>query len=299
MKQQGIALLQVLLLSTILMVLLLAANHQARQHIKLASAVQHYTQANLALHSTEAEILFTMLSTLPLQLQQKDNSTGARWNFHGELFQFGEVDVRIQDTSGLLSAASPNPAMLKAFTERQSGSETLGRQIAAALADWQDKDDIPRLDGAEQADYPNYAVRNAPIQYLEEWLFIKGVSPDLFAKIQPLLTMFPQGVNINQQPEALWRLYLSETQVAELTRARANGELTESLFQAISGITIDEFTRFATGPAYRISFTVKNGDVRLSRELTLRLMPFQMQPLDIYEYRLRNLPTDVVNAAHF
>jgi general secretion pathway protein K len=297
MKQQGIALIQVLLLSTILSVVLLAINHQARQHIRLAAAVQQYTAANMALHSAEAEILFTMLSNEPLALQQLALADGSRWNFHGDVFNYHNVTVSIQDTSGLINAASPGPDLLSKFTQQYYGSASLGRQIAAVLADWQDKDSIARLDGAEQDEYGDLPVRNGPIQYAEEWLLLKGMTPALFGQIKPLLTFFPQGVNVNQQPNELWQLYLPAAHISELSRARASGELSVELFQALSGITIDEFNRFDTGPGYRISFTVKNADVRLARELTLRLMPFQQQPFDIYEYRLRNLPTDNLNAA--
>lgn len=294
MKQRGIALIQVLLLSTILTVVLLSMNHQARQHIRLASAVQQYTAVNMDLHSAEAEIIFTMLSNMPVVLQGAKDA--AQWNFHGKPFIRGNVTLQIQDTSGLISASSPNHFILTKLVQQVTGSESRGREIAAALADWQDKNDMPRLDGAEQADYPNIVVRNGPIQYSEEWLFIKGITPELYQQISPLLTLFPQGVNINQQPDKLWRANFPVALANELIRARNAGELSASMFQQLTGITIDEFTRFAIGPSYRINFTVKNGDVRLGRELTLRLTPYQKQPFDIYEYRLRTLPTDTINA---
>lgn len=296
MKQQGIALIQVLLLSAILAVVLLSMNHQARQHIRLASAVQQYTQANLALHSAEAEIIYNLLSNQPAVLQTPDNITGAYWNFHGKPFDYKNLTVQIQDTSGLLSASSPNSATLSRLVQQFGGTESQGREIAAALADWQDRNDQPRLDGAEQADYSAVTVRNAPIQYLEEWLFVKGVTPELYQQLAPLITLFPQGVNINQQPELLWRASFSASEANELARARDAGELTPTVFSYITGITVDEFTRFAAGPSYRIHFTAKNGDVRLGRELTLRLTPYQKQPFDIFEYRLRTPPTENVNA---
>ena len=299
MKQQGIALIQVLLLSTILAVVLLSMNHQARQHIRLASAVQQYTQANLALHSAEAEIIYNLLSNQPFVLQSGNNNTGVPWNFYGKPFDFNQLTIQIQDTSGLLSASSPHSATLSGLVQQFGGSESQGRQIAAALADWQDRNDLARLDGAEQPDYRDITVRNGPIQYLEEWLFVKGVTPQLYQQLAPYLTLFPQGVNINQQPEAVWRANFSASEVNELVRARDAGELTPTLFSSITGITIDEFTRFAAGPSYRIHFTVKNADVRLGRELTLRLTPYQKQPFDIFEYRLRTPPTENVNATFY
>ena len=294
--QRGIALIQVLILSVVLSVLLLSMNHQARQHLKLAEAVKSYTQANFALHSAESEIIFTLLSNEPYKLVQ--DKTGAdNWNFHGVPFAFDNVDVTIHDTSGLINASSPDPFLIINFFANQAGNGALGRQFVAALGDWQDKDNEQRLDGAELADYPDGAIRNGPVQYTEEWLMVKGMTPDAYQHIAPLLTFFTQGVNLNQQPEAVWRLYMSEDKVRQLSQLRREGKLTPELFSLISGIEVDEFNRFSAGPGYKIGFTVKNANVRLSRELTLRLMPFQQQPFDIYEYRLRNLPTDTLHAA--
>ncbi len=295
--QHGIALIQVLLLSVLLTVILMSMNHQARQHIRLAEAVKHYAAANMALHSAEAEILFSLLSNEPHLLARGELPEAPQWNFHSQPFWLADTQVVLQDTSGLLNAASPDAVLIRQFVQQHSGSEALGQQIVAALADWQDKDNTPRLDGAEQAEYPLGNIRNGPMQYAEEWLFVKGVTPELFSALQPLLSFFTQGVSVNQQPQALWRLYLAEAQTNELARLRDAGKLSAELFEGLTGSTIDEFNRFSYGPGYRIGFTVKNADVRLSRELTLRLMPFQQQPFDIYEYRLRNLPTDTLNAA--
>lgn len=296
-RHKGIALIQVLLLSVLLTVILMSMNYQARQHLRLAQAVQDYANASFAVHSAQAEILFTLLGNDVFQLQRGALAAAPDWNFYSEPFNFGDVEVTLQDTSGLINTASPDAMLLRKLGAKFGGSELLGMQIASALADWQDKDDSPRLDGAEQADYPNTKVRNGPLQYAEEWLFIKGITPELYAELAPLLTFFTQGVNVNQQPVALWRLYLPESQVAELSRLRHADKLTPDLFENITGQTIDEFNRFSTGPSYRIGFTVKKADVRLRRELTLKLTPYQQQPFDIFEYRLRNLPTDLLNAA--
>lgn len=294
--QRGIALIQVLILSVVLSVLLVSMNHQAKQHLKLAQAVRSYTQANFALHSAESEIIFTMLSNEPYKLMQ-NKATESSWNYHGEPFSVGDVDIVVQDTSGLLNAASPDPSLISAFFASYTDNAAKGRQFIAALGDWQDKDDTPRLDGAELAEYPDGAIRNGPVQYTEEWLMVKGMTTDVYQNVAPLLTFFTQGVNLNQQPEAIWRLYMSEEKARQLSQLRHEGKLTPELFTVISGIEVDEFNRFSVGPGYKIGFTVKNADVRLSRELTLRLMPFQQQPFDIYEYRLRNLPTDTLHAA--
>lgn len=292
MKQRGMALFQVLLLSVLLGIILMSMNHQARQHTKLAQAVQKYTQAAMALQSAEAQILFNLLSHEPFELAQGVLSEAPGWNFYGVPFKYDSLDVVIQDTSGLLNTSKPDPRILDQLITRVTGSAGLGTKIYAALNDWQDKDDLPRRDGAEQQDYELIAVRNWPLQYSEEWLFIKGMTPEVYRELAPLMSLFTQGVNVNQQPETLWRLYLEENQVSELSRLRTQGKLTPDLFESLTNMKIDEYTRFSYGPSYRIGFGVQNDQVKLTRELTLRLMHYQTKPFDIFEYRLRNLPTD-------
>lgn len=294
MNQRGIALIQVLILTVVLTVILLSMNHQAKQHIRLAQAVKQYTNASLELHSVEAETLFNLLTKQSAQGTQ--SAAGGQWNFYGQPFAVGDATIRIQDTSGLVNAVSPSEKLMSRFTEQEAGNTVLGRQFAAALADWQDTDQTTRPDGAEQAEYSPGMIRNSSIQYLEEWLFVKGMTPELFYKIRPLLTLFSQGLNINQQPEELWKLSFDQRVANELIQARLAGKLDSALFESLTGITIDEFTRFNTGPGFRINFTVKKDDVRLARELTVKLLPLQKNPIELYEYRFRDLPTDLTHA---
>ncbi len=290
-NQRGIALFQVLLLSTILTVVILSMNYQAREHVKLAHAAQGYAQANLTLQSAEAELLFMMLTHSWGDLKKNKAMNGL--NFHGKPFNFGQAQISIQDTSGLMNLVVPEQKLLSAFTAIHAKDPLLGRQLSAAIADWQDRDHIRRNDGAEQADYGNdLMVRNGPIQYKEELKFVKGMSDALYDRLSPLLTLFPKGANLNEQPDEIWRLYIREPQVSELIQLRDANKLTASLFERLSGVAINEFNRFSTGPGFIIRFTAFNSNVKLSKEMTVRLLPLRPEPIEFYEYRLRNLPQE-------
>lgn len=290
-NQRGIALFQVLLLSTILTVVILSMNYQAREHVKLAHAAQHYAEATLVLQSAEAELLFTMLTNSWYELEKNDSIQGI--NFYGKTFGFAGADINIQDTSGLLNLVSPDINLMSAFTRTYANDPALGRSITAAIADWQDRDTVKKLDGAEQADYPEgVTVRNGPIQYNEELRFIKGMTEELYQKLSPLVTLFPRGVNLNQQPESVWRFYIEEPALSELIRLRDEHQLTAQNFERLSRVGVDELQRFSTGPGFRIRFTAFNSNVKLSKEMTVRLLPLRPEPIEFYEYRLRNLPQE-------
>lgn len=290
-NQRGIALFQVLLLSTILTVVILSMNYQAREHVKLAHAAQNYAEATLILQSAEAELLFTMLTTSWYELEKNDSIQGI--NFYGKTFGFAGADISIQDTSGLINLVSPDPNLMSGFTAAYANDPALGRSITAAIADWQDKDIIKKLDGAEQADYAEgVTVRNGPIQYNEELRFIKGMTEELYQELSPLVTLFPKGLNLNQQPESVWRLYIEEPALSELIRLRDEHQLTAQNFERLSRVGVDEFQSFSTGPGFRIRFTAFNSNVKLSKEMTVRLLPLRPEPIEFYEYRLRNLPQE-------
>lgn len=57
-------------------------------------------------------------------------------------------------------------------------------QIIAAIQDWMDADDDPRIGGAESSYYqgltPPYLAKNGPIDDISELLLIRGVTPEMY-----------------------------------------------------------------------------------------------------------------------
>jgi general secretion pathway protein K len=79
-------------------------------------------------------------------------------------------------------------------------------RIAQAVTDWRDADDLRRPRGAERDDYLRdgspLLPRNAPFGSVEELSFVRGMTPELFARVAPHLTQHGNGlVNLNRAPE--------------------------------------------------------------------------------------------------
>jgi type II secretory pathway component PulK len=57
----------------------------------------------------------------------------------------------------------------------------LSEELANAVMDWMDADDTPRTGGAEIETYGplGYSARNAPLQSLEELLYVRGMTPQI------------------------------------------------------------------------------------------------------------------------
>jgi general secretion pathway protein K len=77
-------------------------------------------------------------------------------------------------------------------------------ELAEAVQDWIDADDVRRLNGAEEVDYlrlkPPYRTSNAPLNSTSELLLIKGFTPEIYKQIAPYVTALPGGIttiNVN------------------------------------------------------------------------------------------------------
>lgn len=278
----GIALIQVLILSAVLSVVILSMNFQAREHLKMASAAEQYVDTMLQLQTAESEVLFQLLTTEWQQLAQSPAAEGAGWNFHGEDFLLGPVNINIQDTSGLMNIAALDRKVLQQLL----GDRAQADALLAALKDWQDPDTRATDQGAEQESYPDSVqVRNSGIQFVEELQLVYGVTPELYNRLVSLISFFTRGINVNQQPDELWKLVYPTAQYEELVRQRAQLQLSSVGMERIIGRTIDEFSRFGVGPVFRIHFTAHDSNVKLSREITVRIAPFQPAPVELLELR--------------
>jgi len=97
--------------------------------------------------------------------------------------------------------------------------EEIAQGIANAIVDWRDEDSDRREGGAEDYEYrslsPSYEAKDAPFENLEELLFVRGVSPDLYQALVPYVTIYGSGkLNINTASfPALLALGLSEEAV--------------------------------------------------------------------------------------
>ncbi len=97
-------------------------------------------------------------------------------------------------------------------------------EIAAAIEDWRDKDDQARPLGAEGFYYRSrpqgYGCKDGPFENVEELLLVKGVSPQLYGRLSPSLTVYGSGhLNLNTaRRETLAALGLTEAGVGGLVQ---------------------------------------------------------------------------------
>lgn len=286
---RGVALVQVLLLTAILMTVLMSAHIQARRHVRTAELAIDRALTMAELQTRESELLFAFLTENRKQQADSTSELVRNWNFLNVPFQVteGSIDsqISIQDQAALVALNSPQSLLpvLILLTADKAKAE----QIVAAIEDWQDQDDIPRFGGAEQKSYPpTVQVPNGPIQHVKELLSIKGMTPELYQQLAPLVTLFPKRFqNLYAMDSVLLKAYIDPVRVEQILSERQQGKLTPERFAELSGIEQDEFISFAAGNGLRVRFTVFGNDVKLSRQFSVTLNPSADDPVELWDYK--------------
>ena len=214
--ERGIALLLTLLVLTILVALILEFDAEARREYRDAAAFRDNFKATvLARASVQAARSILQQDFL------KDKKTGQSFDALTDLWALpirdyaigdGLLTAQIEDERGKLNlndlAAVSEPIAKKAKVQRVKRLFELlqiNPELVDAIVDWVDRDETPESGGAESSYYqtlrPSYRAANAPLETLLELRLIKGMTPEIIAKLSKLVTVYPQEgqgkVNLN------------------------------------------------------------------------------------------------------
>jgi general secretion pathway protein K len=104
-------------------------------------------------------------------------------------------------------------------------------EIAESILDWRDSDNLHRLHGAEADDYLRLGSAvlppNEKFSRLEELRYVKSVTPEIFARARPFLTLMGTGqININSAPRPVLLALpgMSEEAVSVLLQTRGSSQ---------------------------------------------------------------------------
>ena len=163
------------------------------------------------------------------------------------------------DEERKINLNSANAEILSRLFQSVTGSSReRAEEIAYCMIDWMDSDSFfghPQY-GAEAQYYEGlrfpYSPADKPYQLLDEMLLVKGMTPELFEKIRPFVTVYGSGlVNINTAPrEVLVALGFSAEGAETLARYRTGAD-------GIEGTGDDNF--FTNTAAILTDLTTKGG----------------------------------------
>jgi general secretion pathway protein K len=198
LRQQGIALIVVLWILTLLTIVIGTFAVLARTETMQARFLFDTTDARYAAEAG--------LHRAVVELRNPDVVT--RWVADGRPyeFRFGEarIEVRITDETGLIdvnAASQGNPELIERLFVSIGLSERDAELMTAALQDWVDGDDQARPLGAEEAEYFDagypYGPANQPFGSVEELQQVIGMSWELFRAIRDSVTVHSGRAQFN------------------------------------------------------------------------------------------------------
>lgn len=157
----------------------------------------------------------------------------------------GEYRLSIEDGSARLPVNSASEGELQRLLLALGIQRLRAIELAAAISDWIDSDELHRLNGAEWDDY--YADQpaqtrpaNGPLADLAELRHIRGVDREVFALIEPLLTVeTDHQVNLNTAPVPVLSALpgLSDEAVRTIVSLRRSGIVFRSLEDLAARLT--------------------------------------------------------------
>lgn len=220
-RSVGSATLYSLFVSVVILTVATGFNWIVKEHLKASFSLSQKIEALVSSYSTYQLLLFTLLPgqviNKEVELYEGEEYLGIKsLPLNGtEVSLNGTFPIKIslQDTNGLLSLANFNINAFDRLLKFQGVEEERRRIIINSFLDWTDPDDLTRLNGAEKDYYKKegkpYSPRNYQIQYLEELSLIRGMDKELYAKIEPFITILPNfGFNPNTAPKEVLQAYL-------------------------------------------------------------------------------------------
>jgi general secretion pathway protein K len=187
-RQQGFALLIVLWFLVLLAAIGTYMVANARMQTALARNVVAAAKAEALADAGIARAVFNLTDPVP----------GSRWALDGAPHEVslpgGTLTIRLGDESAKINPNLATDKLMAALFETRGADGSLARRLGAAIADWVDRDGNVRPNGAEARQYADaglaYRPPNAPIESLQELQLVLGMTPDLFAAVEPLLTIY-------------------------------------------------------------------------------------------------------------
>ena len=151
------------------------------------------------------------------------------------------VDVRAMDGGAQLNINNLTEDEVKTFFGFLLNDYTVADQLAQAIMDWRDVDDIPRVRGGERDGYVKAGQlalpANALFREVQDLLLVQGMTPAIYAAAAPFLTTRGANtVNLNAAPPQVLRILpgMSDAILAQITSLRSQGRRITSVAQVMT-----------------------------------------------------------------
>jgi type II secretory pathway component PulK len=151
------------------------------------------------------------------------------------------VQVVAKDLGEFLNINQLNEVEIRTFFSFLLKDMSKATELSQAIMDWRDADSIPRPSGAERDAYIKAGLlalpTNAPFRDVEDLRDVMGMTPEIYEKAAPYLTVRGSGrVNINMAPEAVLRALpgMTDQTLFLILQMRSQGRRIDNISQVFA-----------------------------------------------------------------
>lgn len=194
-KSRGLALILVLWVLTLLTIMAGSFALGMKRELSVVGNIKDMAQTSAL---AEAGINYAMMMLLHTDQDQ-------RWQGDGSIYQIlfagAKIRIMIVDEAGKISIKKPDQDLFRGALADAGATEEEQDTIIDSMIDWQDSNDLIRLNGAEKDQYldegRSYGPSNKPFQVVDELQLVMGMRADLYEKLEPLLTVYSRQSTAN------------------------------------------------------------------------------------------------------
>jgi general secretion pathway protein K len=193
--QRGIALVIVLWTIALLSVMAGGFAMSMRTHTRLTHNQVASAQARAMAEAGVQRAILEFLKPDQERLWKADGSY-QRWDLGG-----AAAYISVQDESGKVDLNTAQDELLRGLLRVVGVEDETLDTVVDSLQDWKDPDDLQRANGAEQVEYERaglrYRPKNAPFESVEELQQVLRVTPALYRRLYPFVTVHSQQPGVN------------------------------------------------------------------------------------------------------
>ena len=227
LKQNGIALVLVLWILALLSVIALAYSGMTRTESQLTGNIIRSAKAKAR---AEAGFWFAVHDLIKPVNERRLSPDGSSVHLSAETGQ--KLTIAIQDESGKIDLNKASQNLLLGLFKANGLDHEQSTYMIDALLDWRDKDNLQRANGAEDSDYSEaglaYGAKDGTFNSIEEITQIRGMTPQLFKKLKPAITIHSMQarIRLNTAPTNVIQALpdMSEDLLSQIMTGRSDGD---------------------------------------------------------------------------
>lgn len=276
-SQQGIALIQVLLIVTILSLLVIFLAETARSQLDIALLAKQRVEAQVELHSSESLLSYELLTRPRHPGAVETGQVFAKnWNFYGRPFSMlNNTEVRLTDASGKLSLNFADCGQISKVLANNGMSAPRATQVCYTLLDWQDNDSLAKGTSQSEREVYGQVLKNALVTDLSELYVMPGLSPDEAAMLENVITLFDVGrLNPYFAPVEVLAGLLDPQRASSLAIRRDAENMTFGAFGVASGIVESEGIWYAPSSNVEVEINIDRDGILLQRQMIWGINPY-------------------------